>query len=72
MSIDFRPLILPVPGDRVKCGLRTDLPKKQRRHEWLSLGIDLRRQGDGTIAEFEVFACLECGTDKQKRPVNGD
>lgn len=56
--------LLPVPGDRVKCGLRTDLPKKQRRHSWVSLGPDTRNRGEHGFKDCEILACRECGTDK--------
>src|SRR6266487_4085610 len=60
---------LPVPGDRVVCGLRFDLPKEDRAHVWTSLDIDTRHSGEfGTFVDMEVFACLVCGRDKQKMP----
>jgi hypothetical protein len=59
--------ILPVPGDRVVCGLRFEIPKNERAHEWTSLGIDTRHAGEfGEFVDMEVFACMECGRDKQK------
>jgi hypothetical protein len=58
--------VLPVPGDRVSCGLRKDLSKDERHHEWVSLGIDVRHFDDGFLMEAEVFACMECGADKMK------
>lgn len=67
---DFDPLTqLPLPGGLVKCGNRTDLPKKQRRHHYVSLGIDVRHSGDGTFKDFEVFVCSQCGADKQHKIV---
>lgn len=58
---------LPVPGDRVVCGLRFELPKSERSHRWASLGIDTRHSGEfGEFVDMEVFVCLECGRDKQK------
>jgi hypothetical protein len=60
--------ILPVPGDRVVCGMRFELPKSERGHEWTSLGIDTRHSGEfGEFTDMEIFVCLECGRDKQKR-----
>jgi len=59
--------ILPVPGDRVVCGLRFYLPKEDRGHDWTSLGIDTRHSGEfGVFVDMEIFVCLECGRDKQK------
>lgn len=58
--------MLPVPGDRVSCGLRKDLPKDKRGHAWVSLGTDVRHFDDGFLLEAEVFACMECGRDKMK------
>jgi hypothetical protein len=55
---------LPVPGGRVKCGLRTDLPTKQRRHDWISLGNDTRNRGSHGFLDCEILACRQCGTDK--------
>jgi hypothetical protein len=58
---------LPVPGDRIVCGLRFELPKNERSHRWGSLGIDTRHSGEfGEFVDMEVFACMECGRDKQK------
>jgi hypothetical protein len=59
---------LPVPADRVKCGLRTDLPKKERRHDWLSLGTDTRNRGSHGFLDCEILACRQCGTDKAVTP----
>lgn len=56
--------LFPVSGDRVKCGLRTDLPKKERRHDWADLGTDTRNRGAAGFADCEVRACRRCGTDK--------
>lgn len=56
--------LFPVPGDRVKCGNRGDLPKKQRRHDWAVLGADVRNRGSRGFEEVEIRACRECGTDK--------
>lgn len=56
--------LFPVPGDRVKCGNRPGLPKRERRHDWVSLGPDTRNRGSHGFADCEVYACQECGTDK--------
>lgn len=58
----------PVPGDRVSCGLRTDLPKRERRHESVSLGVDTRHYGAlGEFIDMEVSACVKCGRDKVQK-----
>lgn len=57
----------PVMGWRMKCGLRTDLPKKARVHEYVSLGIDVRNYEERGTVHGEVFACARCGADKFKR-----
>jgi hypothetical protein len=65
--MDTLPSFLPVPGDRVVCGLRFYLPKEDRSHYWTSLGIDTRHSGEfGEFVDMEIFACLVCGRDKQK------
>lgn len=65
--------LFPVPGDRVTCGLRRDLTKKQRRHHWISLGIDTRHYGAfGDFLDMEVFACTECGRDKVHKLKEGN
>jgi hypothetical protein len=64
MTDDEVTAIFPLPGGLVKCGLRADLPKKQRVHVWVSLGADTRNRGSHGFADVEVRACLRCGTDK--------
>lgn len=54
----------PVPGGVITCGNRTDLPRKQRRHAWVSLGTDIRNFREHGFRECEVSACVTCGTDK--------
>lgn len=56
--------LFPLQDPQVKCGLRSDLPKKERRHAWLELGPDVRHFGDGSFADAIVHACLQCGADK--------
>lgn len=54
-----------VPGWRLKCGNRTDLPKKARVHAYQHLGTDLRNTGTAAgYVHGEVYACTRCGTDK--------
>lgn len=58
----------PVRGWRMKCGNRTDLPKKQRVHEYVELGADQRNSGtaEGYIQGY-VYACYRCGTDRFRK-----
>ena len=60
--------LFPVMGWRMKCGLRTDLPKKQRVHAYVELGEEQRNTGSelGYVPGF-VYACTRCGTDKFKK-----
>lgn len=53
--------VLPVDGNAVTCGLRTDRPKKQRRHPWVSLGMDTQNLGDKGFWDVELKACIDCG-----------
>jgi hypothetical protein len=62
---DFITDTLPVPGDRISCGNRKGLPKKQRRHKWISLGVDTKNKGAEGICEVDVSACIVCGKDKR-------
>lgn len=52
----------PVQGWRMKCGLRTDLPKKDRIHDYVRFGSE--QQNSGTAAGYihgTVYACYKCG-----------
>jgi hypothetical protein len=61
--VDHFPLEQPVP---VTCGLRTDLPKRQRRHvAWASLGKDVRNADVEGFKEYLITACVTCGTDRK-------
>jgi hypothetical protein len=53
-------------GNPVTCGNRSDLPKAQRRHGWVYLGIDTRHTED-VFEDLHVYACATCGRDKQTR-----
>lgn len=55
--------ILPVAGDAITCGLRLDLPRKQRRHLWAELGEDWANKGQEGIVQVPVRACTRCGKD---------
>ena len=57
----------PVMGWRMKCGLRLDLPKKERRHLYESFGRDLRNKDVHGYVECEVRVCTRCGHDDAKR-----
>lgn len=55
-------------GDRVKCGNRTDLPRKQRRHNYRDAGLDVRHQfRDGAYVLCQVAICIVCGQDTEER-----
>lgn len=54
-----------IPGETVKCGNRRDLPRKQRRHTWIALGLDVRNCGEAGFLECEISACVICGADKK-------
>lgn len=56
------PLAQPAP---VTCGMRDDLPRKQRRHSWASLGKDVRNAGSAGFKEFLIGACIICGRDQK-------
>jgi hypothetical protein len=57
--------LFPVDPSAVKCGLRTDLPKRERVHWYAELGQDVRHAGDGGLRMTRVRACVRCGADKQ-------
>jgi hypothetical protein len=58
--------VFPVPGDRIRCGQRAALPRKQRGHLLAELGTDMRHAGPvGAHAETRIRACVRCGADKQ-------
>lgn len=55
----------PVQGWRLKCGLRTDLPKKERVHDYASLGPEQRNSGTARgYIHGTVYACARCGMDR--------
>jgi len=59
-------------GGTVKCGLRTWLPKRERRHEWRDAGLDWRYNiTTGAIRLCKVKICIECGKDEDKRVGQG-
>ena len=53
----------PVDGDMITCGNRKDLTRKQRVHDYVSLGKDFKNKGIAGICEVIVFACSVCGRD---------
>jgi hypothetical protein len=54
-------------GGTVKCGLRVDLPKSQRRHDYRDAGEDMRYQiSSGYLRLCAVRICITCGHDDQK------
>lgn len=58
--------LVPVPGDRVSCGNRKDLPPELRVHAWMDMGVDVRHFDDGYLMEALVSVCTECGRDRMK------
>jgi hypothetical protein len=61
--------MFPLDNPEISCGLRRDLPKKQRTHQYIPLGRDIRPVSGGVTGEVEVFACRRCGKDKAKEPI---
>jgi hypothetical protein len=60
-----------VPGGTVKCGNRFDLPKRQRVHDYVSLGLDTRNSGPLGYVDGTVLVCVVCGADKFTRRHHG-
>ena len=57
------------PHGTVKCGLRKDLPKKQRRHNWHDAGLDMRHDPqEGDMRDRRVRICTTCGADTDTDP----
>lgn len=55
-------------GDRVKCGNRTDLFRKQRVHTYRDAGLDVRHQfKTGAYVDCRVAICIVCGHDIEER-----
>lgn len=54
----------PVQGWRLKCGLRKYLPKKERVHDPVRLGTDVRNGGSTGFIHGTVYACCNCGFDR--------
>jgi hypothetical protein len=50
-----------VGGHAVKCGNRTDLFKKMRRHVWYSMGLDWGHGADGYFVPCLMSMCMRCG-----------
>jgi hypothetical protein len=57
----------PVQGWRLKCGLRLDLPKKERRHLYEPAGQDMRNKGERGYVLCDVRVCTRCGFDDAKK-----
>jgi hypothetical protein len=60
--------LFPLENPGISCGLRVDLPKKERRHIPVLLGLDVRNKGDKGFIERDIFACERCGKDFNKPP----
>jgi hypothetical protein len=65
MDDDLVIAMLPAGGSMAACGLRADLPKRQRRHRWADLGEDYANHGVNGIIPVRVQACIVCGKDKR-------
>lgn len=55
------------PGKSIRCGNRKDNTKKERVHDFQSLGEDMRNGAAAGFIMGEVFACRKCGADKFKK-----
>jgi hypothetical protein len=64
----FVTAILPVPSHMISCGKRTDLPTKQRRHQWEWLGLDTRNCGEHGFWDMAIRVCIRCGRDDKVWP----
>ena len=62
----------PLQDPEIKCGLRLDLPKKERRHVWADMGLDVRNFGDKGFGDAVISACCRCGADKKVRAASLD
>jgi hypothetical protein len=62
-------IMFPLDNPQITCGLRLDLPKKERIHQLIPLGRDIRMTTAGTVSELEISACRRCGKDKTKEPI---
>jgi hypothetical protein len=59
----------PLDNPQTTCGLRTDLPKKERAHQFIPLGLDIRNMGSAGFTVRDIFACQRCGKDQTKEPI---
>lgn len=65
MTDDEIAAYFPVQGWRLKCGLRTYLPKKERVHDPVRLGTEQRNSGTSRgYIHGTVYACYNCGFDR--------
>jgi hypothetical protein len=62
-------MMFPLDNPEISCGLRLDLPKKDRVHQLIPLGQDTRNMGSKGYMVREVFACRRCGKDITKEPI---
>lgn len=60
-------VIFPLANPQTTCGLRSDLPKKERVHHWVNLGPDIRNSGEEGFIELEISACSRCGKDSARK-----
>jgi hypothetical protein len=64
--------LFPLQAPAVTCGLRADLPKKQRRHDWCDLGEDVRNFGSRGFCTTVISACTRCGKDQKGPAIDED
>jgi hypothetical protein len=62
-------MMFPLDNPQITCGLRLDLPKKERTHQLIPLGRDIRNMGSAGFLERDIFACRRCGKDQTKEPI---
>lgn len=56
------------PGRSIRCGNRTDLPKKDRQHIYVHLGTEIRNTGTSAGYLYgELYACRRCGADRFRK-----
>ncbi len=58
--------LFPVDGKAITCGKRTDMPRKQRRHDYIPMGDDFTNKAEEGIVQVPVWACGRCGRDKRE------
>lgn len=59
--------LFPLEHPMITCGNRLDLPRRQRVHQWVALGTDVRNCAARGFMDVQVYACSLCGRDKFSR-----